>query len=134
VGVNKKTGRRIKVAFFKPEDDEAKTDPRPKIHKSAKECWDLISTNEDARRTLQKLVDAGCDWVQLLGCVNGFCEHYELPGEMWNAAFTQTLRSTSKKVAGFEKKIARWEENIRRFNAEITDLTHVDLAPPCTRL
>lgn len=128
VGVNKKTGRRIKVAFFKPEDDEAKTDPRPQILESAEKCWSLISSNEDARQTVQGLIDAGCDWVQVLWCVEGFCQHYELPGKIVRTTFSKTLSPLSKKISKFEQKMARWEAAIRKFNEEMTDFVHVDLS------
>jgi hypothetical protein len=129
VGVNKATGRRIKVAVFEPEeDDEATADPRPAILASAQKCWSLISNDEDARRTVQELIDAGCDWVQLLWCVDGFCQHYELPGMVIRTDFSKTLRPLSKRISKFEQKMARWETAIRDFNQEITDLVHVDLA------
>jgi hypothetical protein len=130
VGVNKTTGRRIKVAVFEPEedDDEAKPDPRRRILASAQKCWELISNNEDVRQTVQELLDAGCDWVQLLWCVDGFCQHYELPGTVVRTAFSKTLGPLSKRISKFERKISRWEATIREFNQEITDSTHVDLS------
>jgi hypothetical protein len=128
--VNKTTGQRIKVAVFEPEEDdyEATADPRPAILASAQKCWSLISNNEDARQTVQELLDAGCDWVQLLWCVDGFCHHYELPGMVVRNAFSKTLRPLSKRISKFQQKIARWKADIREFNQEISDLVHVDLA------
>jgi hypothetical protein len=126
---NKVSGRRITVAFFEPEEDEeAKADPRPRMLESARRCWNLISGSEEARQTVRQLIDAGCDWVQLLWCVNGFCEHYELPGKIFRSAFSRTLRGLSKRISGFEQKIRRWEADIRAFNEEITDYVHVDLS------
>jgi hypothetical protein len=128
VGTNKITGRRIKVAVFEPEADEDRADPRPRILESAQRCWNLISSSEHARQTVQELIDAGCDWVQVLWCVDGFCQHYELPGKVVRTAFSKTLGPLSKRISKFEQKIARWDSAIREFNQEITDLVDIDLS------
>jgi hypothetical protein len=130
--VNDRTGETIKVDVFAPDrDEEDAMDLRPACLETAKDCWRLISKNGTAQAAMRNL--QGCDWVQPLAFVDLYCRACGPEGVDFCKDNVKYQRKLARRISRFEATVTKWESAIRTFNADITELVHVELAPHAPR-